>query len=860
LVYFGRDALIVDYTPVLILLAPLIGAIVIGLLEGLLGRKAYQMSALAQFLGLGIACQVLYKVSAATASVITLPLFTSAINPLQFGLYIDRLAAVMMVLISVVGLIITLFSVRYMQQDRERARFHALISLTTFTLLTMVASDNLLMLFAFWQLLSWLIYLLSHHYAHAPTVTGAARAYSIFRIGDIAFLVGMVLTYHLYGTLHWEPLLTRVTEEQYLFSLWPGGGATLHATMVITLLIFIGVMSKSAQFPMNLWPPGVLYAPTPVSALQCAGNAGVFLLNRLAPLYGMSPTTLHIVFAVGLLTTLLGGSIMLTQNDIKKTLAHSTMGQMGYMVMASGLGAFGLAFFHLIAHTLFKATLFLNSGNVIHMARREPKRPPPSPRNMAGREQGFSALVWGTGCVITLILPLIILVAAHGAHDIPLIDSQGAIVFLFFIWVTSSQAILTLYRLRAIGSWKVAAIMFATLLGAMWTYLFAVEQFTHFLYPDTVQVTSFFAAAALPSLLFDLMVGATTLAIIIGWVLLYAKGGLSPISMPSRLHQLQARLYLLFINRLYLERLHAQLGHRLGRLAHWFNQNMVMQIFFILVGLFGLFGEFLPAAMRTSDFSASNVMLFLVAALLLPLFPLHGVYMTALTRVTGYGSALLALLMPIAGVYALSGLTIPVEMRGSVRFLALLSALYGAFTAMAPLQTERLLVAAGITLSSIFWWSFSYAGMVTPPALVYVICMGLTTGGLFLAWQIVVARYGRGNINRVGGLAWEMPCFAVALLLLVMAAMGLPPFGLFSGVMGMLLHHTMRISWDLPIIGLAWLLGTGFLLGLMQRILFGPRCAQIHYRDLSYGERMLLGSVLLLLLVMGVAPLGAFIR
>ena len=148
-------------------------------------------------------------------------------------------------------------------------------------------------------------------------------------------------------------------------------------------------MSKSAQFPLHIWLPHSLYAPTPVHALLHAGiiNAGGFLINRLAPLYGLSPTTLHVAFVIGTLTALLGASMMLAQNDIKKTLGFSTIGQMGYMIMECGLGAFALAVFHLIAHGLFKATVFLNCGNVIHKARQEPLFPPTEP----GRPKRWSS-------------------------------------------------------------------------------------------------------------------------------------------------------------------------------------------------------------------------------------------------------------------------------------------------------------------------------------------------------------------------------------------------------------------------------------------------------------------------------------
>lgn len=239
----------------------------------------------------------------------------------KLGLYIDRLAAVMMVLISGISTLIHLFSRRYMQGETRFTWFYTLLELTTSALLFMVASPNLIMLFIFWQLLSGLLALLSYNYSHAKTMQGARKTYTILCIGDAAFLAGIVLTYIAYGTLDLPELFMRAT---------PG-----HTITTITLLIFIGAMSKSAQFPFHIWLPETLYAPTPVSALLHAGiiNAGGFILARMAPLYGQSTTTMHVVFVIGLITVLLGSFMMLIQNDIKKTLVYSTIGQMGYMIM-----------------------------------------------------------------------------------------------------------------------------------------------------------------------------------------------------------------------------------------------------------------------------------------------------------------------------------------------------------------------------------------------------------------------------------------------------------------------------------------------------------------------------------------------
>lgn len=485
----------------------------------------------------------------------------AAIANLAFpiGFYIDRLSAVMMVLITGVTALIYRYSMGYMYQDRGYRRYLGMLGITTSVLLCMVSSANLMMLFIFWQILPWLLFLLAHNHAHGPTLSGASNTFTLLRLSDVVFLAGIVLAYSLYGTFEFQTLFTRAAEIPVTLSLWPALGWEMDGVTAVTLLIFGGAMGKSAQFPIHTWLPRSLYAPTPVHALLHAGiiNAGGFLLNRLAPLYGLSPATLHVVFIIGMLTAILGATMMLTQNDIKKTLGFSTIGQMGYMIMECGLGAFSLAVFHLVAHGLFKGTVFLNCGNVIHKARQEPAFP------HAGHEveeSSFSNLTWSTGFVTTLLLPLVILLVTHGILRIPLLESQGTVIFLFFIWVTSSQAILSLTRIRAVASWKVSAAMLFTLVLVVFTYLFAVESFTHFLYPNKEEVASYFRAAALPGRLFDSLVVGTTLLVVLSWFYLYAHAHGRTVKVPGWFESFLARLYVLFMNRLYLDQLYARFG------------------------------------------------------------------------------------------------------------------------------------------------------------------------------------------------------------------------------------------------------------------------------------------------------------
>ena len=551
---------------VLITFLPLLAALVV--LVGTEDSRNFRAKIAAIPIGGTFLGAILILWLVATNGPITIRFYdAAALATLAFpiGFYIDRLSAIMMVLISGVGTVIYTYSIGNMYQDPHDRRFLSLIGFTTTVLLCMVSSVNLMMLFLAWQVISCLLYVLAHNHSHEATRKGAVRTFTILRIGDVAFLSAIVLAYQLYGTLEFQPLFSKATELPITLSPWPG--IEISGPTMISLLLFIGAMSKSAQFPLFIWLPGYLYAPTPATALLHAGiiNAGGFLINRLAPLFGLSSTTLHVALVVGTLTAILGATMMLVQNDIKNTLGFSTIGQMGYMIMECGLGAFSLAIFHLIAHGLFKATMFLNSGNVIHKARQEPTFPHADPH---ADEQEFSRLTWFTGFTTTLLIPLLILLVTNGVLRIPLLESQGTVIFLFFIWVTSSQAILTLIRLRAVASWKVSVAMLFILLFVVFNYLFAVESFTAFLYPNPGEVAAYFQAAALPYWLFDGLIGGTALVIILGWFYIYAQAHGRTMWVPSFVEGLRLRLYVLFMNRLYVDQAYERLGRVVTHTVH----------------------------------------------------------------------------------------------------------------------------------------------------------------------------------------------------------------------------------------------------------------------------------------------------
>ena len=543
---------------ILVPLLPLLAAIII--IIGTRSSQTRRAKLAAYPIGAAFCGAIIALYLVATQGPITVRFYDPAsVASLTFpiGFYIDRLSAVMMVLISGIGTVIYTYSVGYMYQDPHERRYLALIGVTIFVLLCMISSANLLMLFLFWQLLSYLLYLLAHNHVHGATLEGAFRTFALLRVGDMAFLAGIVLAHSLFGTLEFPALFAKAAESAV--SLSPLPGVEIGGVTAVTLLLFVGGMSKSAQFPLHVWLPRYLYAPTPATALLHAGiiNAGGFLINRLAPLFGMSSTTLHVAFVVGTMTAILGASMMLGQNDIKNMLGFSTIGQMGYMIMECGLGAFSLAAFHLIAHGLFKATVFLNSGNVIHKARMEPHVPH---TDHQAEEGGFSRLTWSTGFVTTLFIPLLILLVTHGVLHIPLLESQGAVIFLFFIWITSAQAILSLTRLRAVASWEVSSAMLLTLLFVVFVYLFAVESFTSFLYPNPEEVASYFKAAELPNWLFDVIIVIATLQTMFGWSYLYMRAHGRTMWIPVWIEGMRLHLYVLLMNRLYVDEVYQRLG------------------------------------------------------------------------------------------------------------------------------------------------------------------------------------------------------------------------------------------------------------------------------------------------------------
>ncbi len=288
---------------------------------------------------------------------------------LEFGLLVDPLSVLMSVVVTGVGLVIFIYSVGYMEGDRGFARYFAFLALFAFSMLGIVLSNNLVTLFIFWELVGASSYLLIGHWYDRPRAAEAGKkAFLVNRIADFGFLLGILMLWNLSG-LSGTRTLNFLQLSETLPALHAAGEISQGALAVTALLIFCGVIGKSAQFPLHVWLPDAMEGPTPVSALIHAATmvaAGVYLIARLFFLFWASPPALEWIAWAGGFTALFAAALALAENDLKRILAYSTLSQLGTMVMALGLGGYVAGIFHLTTHAFFKALLFLGAGCVIH--------------------------------------------------------------------------------------------------------------------------------------------------------------------------------------------------------------------------------------------------------------------------------------------------------------------------------------------------------------------------------------------------------------------------------------------------------------------------------------------------------------
>ena len=407
---------------------PLFSFLIVGIGEQWIKDRAHLVAVPAMVGSFLLSLMALHDVATGQAVHVTLYTWLTSGNlDIHIGISIDRLTAVMLILVTTVSTLVHIYTIGYMHGEPGYARFFAYIALFTFSMLMLVMADNLLQLFVFWEAVGLCSYLLiGHWYERASACAAATKAFLVNRVGDFGFILGLFLVWYSFGSLDYATVFAQAGQlaSKTTNLLGPFGGSWDVSVMtMICLLLFIGAIGKSAQVPLHVWLPDAMEGPTPISALIHAATmvtAGVFMVARLAPLYNLSPTAMTVVALIGALTMMLGATIALTQTDIKRVVAYSTMSQLGYMVMACGLGAYSAGMYHLLTHGAFKALLFLGCGSVIIALHHEQDM-----RHMGGLKDKLPVTYW-TFLVGSLALAGFPLTAGFFSKDDLLVSSWSA--------------------------------------------------------------------------------------------------------------------------------------------------------------------------------------------------------------------------------------------------------------------------------------------------------------------------------------------------------------------------------------------------------------------------------------------------
>ena len=354
----------------LIPFTPLVGSIIAGLFGKAIGRAgAHWVTILAVLVSL--VCSVVVFVDVLGGNTFNGPVYTwitMGDTRLEIGFLIDRLSALMMVVVTFVSLMVHIYTIGYMAEDPGYQRFFSYISLFTFSMLMLVMANNFLQLFFGWEAVGVVSYLLiGFWYTRETAIYANLKAFLVNRVGDFGFILGIGLVLAYFGTLDYQSVFEQSNElAETAIAIVPGHSWLLMT--VICICLFVGAMGKSAQFPLHVWLPDSMEGPTPISALIHAATmvtAGIFMVSRMSPLFELSETARSVVLVTGGITTLFMGLVALTQFDIKRVVAYSTLSQLGYMTVALGASAYSAAMFHLMTHAFFKALLFLAAGSVI---------------------------------------------------------------------------------------------------------------------------------------------------------------------------------------------------------------------------------------------------------------------------------------------------------------------------------------------------------------------------------------------------------------------------------------------------------------------------------------------------------------
>jgi len=392
-------------TLLLIVLAPLGGAILAGFFRNQIGRVGSHTVAIAGVtLSFVLSAWLLMQQIEGTLETVNMTIYTWMVADgirFQVGFLIDHLTTLMMTVVSFISLMVHIYTIGYMRDDPGYQRFFSYIALFTFSMLMLVMSNNFLQLFFGWEAVGLVSYLLIGFWFNRETAVAAGlKAFLVNRVGDFGFLLGIAAVLLTFGTLDYAEVFAQASSmvDQ---TLSVPGGMEWNMLTFICVSLFIGAMGKSAQAPLHVWLPDSMEGPTPISALIHAATmvtAGIFMVARMSPLFELSDAALSFVMLIGAITALSMGLIGIVQNDVKRVIAYSTLSQLGYMTVALGASAYSAAIFHLMTHAFFKALLFLGAGSVIIALHHEQDM-----RHMGGLRK-YMPITWLTAWVGTLAL------------------------------------------------------------------------------------------------------------------------------------------------------------------------------------------------------------------------------------------------------------------------------------------------------------------------------------------------------------------------------------------------------------------------------------------------------------------------
>ena len=526
-------------------------------------------------------------------------LFQSGSLTIDLTLFVDQLTVLLLLLVTGVSGVVHVYSSRYMIGESRYNRFFAVIALFTSSMILLVMSGNLLMLLISWEVMGICSYLLISHAAERPSACRAAtKAFLVNAVADVGFSFGIILTFFTFGTLDIQTILAQAEGMQdHTINIlgWMGLNLHINPVTVIPFFLFMGAMGKSAQMPFHVWLPGAMEAPTPVSALIHAAtmvNAGPFLLVRLSPLIALSPYAMTFIAIIGAMTAVFAGLVSLTQSDIKKVLAYSTISQIGFMVMACGLGAFAVAIFHLLAHGCYKAFFFLSTGNTLRSVERDLAHGTHEHHVPQG-----SAVLYGGALLLALIPPLVLFSGPYeylwGISGFVSATIGFKIIGLITVFVASQylfKGVTSLFdhgpktywpETQSVrpqflnGSILTGLLLVTVLVGVLLTLFWS--WFANFLAPAlTLPGVSLSKVAVDQGFPFWLVVSLGVA--VAGWVYAYSTQTRSQHQV-SRANARRHRLYVLFWNKGYFDEIYnAYLVTPTLRFAHWLWRNIDIRV------------------------------------------------------------------------------------------------------------------------------------------------------------------------------------------------------------------------------------------------------------------------------------------